>query len=417
MAFEYPDVMNDVLDAGERFESGSVQYLAEVPEGPIAAGEVVQVALILQSVMDVPVKVSVHFVLPELSRKLRRMPQPLFEIFQPDIQLTLSDAEAAELIIPIRVHSHVPAGQYPFRIQVGSEPTQEGMRIRLDHGERRVGDIKIRHPQGMRIAQISSWGYASKQSQQQTCPLVVGQPGEPPDEIDLKPKFNSLWVPEDWALVPRARVELNDRRIHTMPHLTAEALYLPFMKESQVFFGDCGVRLHVGEAIFLSKMLTYTVTYLTSQTEWQDCLLVPIYAYAQAREQSSDDALWLVTVFGYAHVVELAVALSFALVEDALGRELWAPAEQRVVREFVSGCLEQGTTLPSEFLYLPLLLGGIIVGDQIVSEGEDVTESLRLLSQAKAERGDLFAEEDLRNLNDAFDRLVARQARGRARSS
>ena len=89
MAFEYPDVMNDVLDASQRFESGVVQYLAKVPEGPIAAGEIVQVALVLQSVMDVPVKVALHIDLPALNRKQRQLPQPLFAIFQPDIQLTL----------------------------------------------------------------------------------------------------------------------------------------------------------------------------------------------------------------------------------------------------------------------------------------------------------------------------------------
>ena len=115
-------------------------------------------------------------------------------------------------------------------------------------------------------------------------------------------------------------------------------------------------------------------------------------------------------------VVELAIALSFSLLGEALQREPWAPDEQRAVREYIVECLAEGATLPCEFLYLPLLLGGIIIADQVVFEGEDVTESVRLLGQAKAERGDLFKDEDLSDLNDAFDRLIARQARRRAGS-
>jgi hypothetical protein len=61
---------------------------------------------------------------------------------------------------------------------------------------------------------------------------------------------------------------------------------------------------------------------------------------------------------------------------------------------------------------MPLILGGIAVADQIVFEGEKVQESLRFLAKAKAARAELFAEPDLADLNDAFDRLVARRARG-----
>jgi hypothetical protein len=415
MAVEYPDVMNDALDARQRYESGAVQYLAELPTQPTPAGQVVRVAAVLQSVMDVPVKVALHVALPELNRKLRRLDQPLFQIFQPDITLTLSNGEVAELIIPIHIQPHVPADTYQFAIHVRAQAVQEGMRIRSSSGENRVGDLLIRRPQGLRIAQLASWGFEARQSPSQPLPIAVAEAGELPEEIDLKPQFNTLWTPADWEIFPRARQEANDRRIYAVPELTVENLYLPFIQESQVFFGDAGVQLHVGEAIFLSKLLTYTVTYLMSNAEWQEILLVPIYAAAQLAEQPSDDVIWLVTEFGYTHVIELAAAISFTLVGDTIGREIWSPTEQRLLREFIVSCLEEGNSLPPEFLYLPLLLGGIAVAREITFEEEDITESMRLLSKAKAERGELFEAEDLSSLNDAFDRLMAKQSRGRGR--
>jgi D-arabinose 1-dehydrogenase-like Zn-dependent alcohol dehydrogenase len=157
------------------------------------------------------------------------------------------------------------------------------------------------------------------------------------------------------------------------------------------------------------------VIYMTHNAEWFDCLMVPVYAYARATDQPTDDAVWLLTQLGFTHVLELAAALSFGLIEDALGREPWTASEQRLVREYIVQCLNSGQELPAEFLYLPLILGGITVAGEVTFAGEDVAESLRLLSKAKSERQELFAEPDLKDLNDAFDRLVARQARGRAR--
>jgi hypothetical protein len=411
MAFEYPDVMNDVLDAKNRFESGGVQYLGAVPERPVPAGWVFETNLVLQSVMEVPVKVDVRVVLPQVRGKLRRLPQPLFEVFRSDIHLTLSAGEVGELTLPMLVHAHVPHGEYEFALEVQSELEGEGRRVRAQHGERRVGEILIRYPQGMRIAQVAAWGYEAKLAPRQVLSFSVSGPTESASEAELKPAFRSLWTPEDWDVFAEARQEVNDRRVYAVPQLKPEALYLRFMEQAQSLFSASGIALHVGEAIFLARILTHTVAYLLAQPEWQDCLLVPIYAYASLTDQPTDDALWLVTELGFTHVAELAVALGFALAEGLLGREIWSSAEQRAVREFVADSLGEGKPLPTEFLYLPLVLGGLAAADQVHIEGEDIGESLRLLRKAKDERAELFNDADLRELDDAFERIFARQAR------
>jgi hypothetical protein len=411
MPFEYPDVMNDVVDARERYESDAVQFLAYLPRSPIPAGAIAEIKLVLQNIVDVPIDVGIQVELPGLDRKLRRLPQPLFQVFETSIQLSLANGEVAELIIPIHVQPHVPPAEYSFGIRVVAEPQQEGLRVRPDHIESRVGDIKIEKPQGLGISQIACWGYEAQASDRQELQIAVAPPGRTPEEIDLKPRFNSVWVPEDWDMIASARREANERRIYVNSALPPKEVFLPFMEESQAAFGDCGVRLHVGEAIFIAKMLTYTVDYFMGNSDWQDCLLVPLYAYARASDSPSDEPVWLVTQLGYTHVVELAIALSFSLVEEALGRQPWEQTEQKMVREFVVGCLLEGKALPSEFAYLPLILGGMLVADEVLLPGEDITDSLRLLTKAKDERGELFAEEDLRTLDNTFNRLLARKAR------
>jgi hypothetical protein len=107
----------------------------------------------------------------------------------------------------------------------------------------------------------------------------------------------------------------------------------------------------------------------------------------------------------------LAIALSFSLAEEVLQRQVWQPAEQRALREFIVDCLGTGGRLPEEFVYLPLILGGIAATREVVVGQEDIAESLRLLARAKAERSQVFADAELRDVNDVFDRLVAKQAR------
>jgi hypothetical protein len=269
----------------------------------------------------------------------------------------------------------------------------------------------IRYPQGMRIAQIAAWGYETKSARRQVLSFSVSESTEASSEAELRPSFRSLWTPEDWDVFAEARQEANDRRVYAMPQLKPEALYLRFMEQAQSLFSASGITLHVGEAIFLAKILTHTVTYMLGQEEWQDCLLVPIYAYAALADQPSDDALWLVTELGFTHVAELAVALGFAWTEELLAREMWSATEQRAVREFVADSLGEGKPLPTEFLYLPLILGGLAIADQVHLEGEDIGESLRLLRKAKDERAELFGEQDLRELDYAFERMFAQKAR------
>lgn len=413
MAVEYPDVMNDLTDARQRFESGAAQFLAEFSTPVAPAGSLVHMPLTMQSVMNVPVKVAIRLDLPEVKGKAKRLPQPLFQILQTEISLTLESAEVAQLTIPIYVQPYVPAGDYAFTVSLRSAPVEQGTRVRSKQSENQLADIKINRPQGLGMTQIASWGFVAKEAQRQVVPLAVSEAVEEPEAVDdaaLKPGFNSIWTLQDWDLIPPARREVNDRRIHIMPRLTAEALYLPFLKQTQALLMSSGVQLYVGEAIFLAKILTYTTVYMASKPDWLDCLLVPIYAFAQADSQPTDDIVWLLTELGYVQVLEFAIAISFTMAEEALQRELLEPAEQRAVREFIVACLDQAQDLPGEFVYLPLLLGGLLVSDNVVMKGEDVQQSIRLLASAKANRADLFADPDLQDLDRAFSLLLSQQS-------
>jgi len=156
-------------------------------------------------------------------------------------------------------------------------------------------------------------------------------------------------------------VRINDRRIHILEQLKVEPMYVALLEESETIFRGMDLPLGVGERIFLAKILTHTAQYFLQDANRQDALLIPIWLDALRHDLSTDDYLGVVTQVGYDRLLRLAIALSFALVHEALGREPWTIEEQRAVADLVLNCVSQGEPLPVEFLYLPLLLGGLLV--------------------------------------------------------
>ncbi|MFN2168916.1 MAG: hypothetical protein ACK2U9_21995, partial [Anaerolineae bacterium] len=157
-------------------------------------------------------------------------------------------------------------------------------------------------------------------------------------------------------------------------------------EESQERLHEAGLPLHMGEALFLAKILTYTFEYFFKRTDWQDAVLVPAYMLAFRYDLPTDDPVLLVCRADYARMTRLAISLSFGLLRLRTRRDLWIREEQLAVAELVSERVERGGLLPAEFLYLPLLLGGVLVSGEVQMPGEKPAQSLALLGQAFRKR-------------------------------
>jgi len=413
MAIQYPDVMNDLTAAQQRFESGCVQYLAEFEASSCPVGDVAQLVLTLQNTVDAPARLAIRVGRPRLRGKLRRKSESWFGIQETALRLTLGAGEVGQVSVPIRVASEALPGRYTFGVHVESTTHEGAQRARSERKGNETQGLKIRYPQGLGISQFVSWGYVAQRTADQSLALVVteGEAAEGRDQEskDLLPSFVSIWVPEHWEPVASGRRELNDRRIHIVPELTTPRLFADLIRESKDVFAQVGIQIELGEALFVTKMLTYTVTYLLETPAWQECLLVPILAYALSEGLSTVDVRPLISGVGLPHVLELAIALAFSLIEETLGREPWQASEQRALRDLVLQCQSTGASLPVEFLYLPLVLGGLVVAHDVVLEGEDVQRSLDLLCTAKKTRAEWFADVELAEINDVFEELLTRQ--------
>jgi hypothetical protein len=403
MAIEYPDVMGDYIDARQRFDAGGLHYICSLEPDAITPGGRAEFLFLVQSALDVPLEAVFQVGLPTRTGRLGRVVR--FETAQQELRVNIAAGEVGLLHVPLTCASDTPAGKYEVRVTTEAVVSGPGQLIRSSRSHGRFGESLIRDPVGLGIAPIIGLGYVAEPKMRQSFRLeVTGGAGA--KEVDLSPRFDTLWTPEELKRQHAAQREVSDRRLHILAKLSADALYAALWQESQSLFEDMGLPLRMGESLFLVRVLTYTATKFLNHTDWYDALLVPMWMNAIRHDLPTGDVLWIVAQIGHEHLLRLSAAMSFGLIDRAMGRAVWSNEEQRGVIDLLSNtvCRGQGT-LPPEFLYLPLILGGLAVARQLKMPGEDLQHSLRLLVQAYRDRSIVF-DGELALVNDLFEELV-----------
>lgn len=403
MAVEYPDVMGDYIDAQQRFDTEGLHYICFLEPESIVPGGQTELLFLVQSAMDVPLEATVHVSLPARTGPLGRSVD--FRMAQPEINVNIAAGEVGLLHLPLACAPDTPNRTFEIKVDFTAKASHPGQRVRPLSSHGRLGKSLIRDPVGLKIAQVIGVGYVAKQQTRQTLRLeVVGEPEQV--DGDLSPGFDTLWTTEELEYQHKAQREVSDRRTHILPKLTSDALYTALWQESRTLFEGAGLPLRMGEAIFVARILAYTATTFINKGDWYDAFLVPIWMEAIRDELPTGDALWIVTQVGYEHLLRLSTAVSFGLMDRAMGRDVWSNEEQRGVIGLLSNtvCRGQGT-LPSEFLYLPLILGGLAVARELRMPEEDLHHSLQLLEQAHRDRASIFNGE-VAVVNDLFEQLM-----------
>jgi hypothetical protein len=416
MEIEYPDILSEYVPARNRLENNGLQFICQLEPHVVAPGELTALVIYLQSALDVPLQVAirVHVPSPKETRRGRSgsLPRPVnFTILESEMSLAVEPAEMGLLRIPLQIDPATEQGEYGVRCSLTVTPQGRGTRIRLPESQGRLGATILKDTVGLGLAAAVGVGYISAPAGQVTVAITVAGAAEHPPEVYLNPTFVSLWTPEEFTVQQRALQEVNDRRIHILEQLKIEPVYVALLEESETAFTGVNVSLRVGERIFLTKILTYTVQYFLEDVNRQDALLIPIWSDALRNDLSTNDYLVMVTQVGYDRLLRLAIALSFALMDEALGREPWTIEEQRAVADLALNCVSQGESLPIEFLYLPLLLGGLVVAHKMRMPDEDVGHSLQLLARSESDRAEAF-DEELQELNQIFGTLLQSAQQG-----
>ena len=395
MTTEYPDILGDLVEARERFEVDGVHYVIALEPAHIAPGEATTLRLWLQSCWDVPtqVMVSVH------------LPAEGLSLIQQQTDVPLQAGEVGELRIPIASTPGLESGPYRIPVTIGVSYGARGLYIRSQQSPGQLDDPALSFTTGMGLAASMGLGFMARTWPEQELTLRVDglpQPSPPPD---LTPTFLSLWTVDDMLLEGKARRYVYDQKVYFLPQITRQALFTAFLDESQLRYKNAGLPLHIGEAIFAAKILTFAVEHFLQRSDWQDAILLPAYTLAYRYNLPVLDPVSLVTRADYARLTRLACSLSFGLLRQRLQREVWTREEQLAVTDLLADRVERGGVLPAEFFYLPLMLGGLLVADEVTMPGEKVAQSRELLARARQKRSAELAENP--QLGALLDQLLS----------
>lgn len=406
MAVSYPDIIGEYVNNPERFETGGLQYTGYFEPTVIAPEQVANLFLFMQNTLNLPLTVNIQAGLPQTGG-LFGGGKPILKVLEPTFQLKLAGAEAGLLTLPVTTTEHAKAGEHPLTLEMKVTSEGRGQTIRPAQFQSKLNEGPIDSPVGLNLVSTLGATYAAKPVKKATFSLKIEGDPEPPERAPrMKHTYQTIWVEENAEFFNQAIQELNLRQVKLKNEITLEGLYTTLYAESTVRFADAGLPLRIGEAITLAKILTYSCQYFLSSPDRYNGLLVPMWERAFEEGVDTTNALDVIRSAGYSHLLKLALAMSFGLVAEAVGRQFWPLHERQAVTNFIAANIESGQPIDAEFLYLPLLMAGVHIAPKIKMEGEDTRHSLALMKKAREARQDLFLDEDMAQADQIFNQIM-----------
>lgn len=412
MAMTFPEILGDLTDARERYEADGVQFVARWESSVVPAGQAVTAVIYVQNTLDQPVQLTVT---PTLGRTgmlgtglLRGGSALKFETMFPQTYINLAPGEVGTWRIPLGVPAATPARSWDTTLSFRGQ-SERAQRVRPAKANRNLESIMaiVDDTVGLGITPVTGVSYESRDGRRIGLKLEVTQPVPPPEPPDLTPQWSPVWIQDDLTQQVAAFHEINNSRLHVIEELGSPVLFEMMRNSIQARLEGTSVQPHFGESLAMAKILTYTVGLFMRDEETQNALLVPAYMEAMRAGRSLSRPAEVLSWSGLGHVVRLAVAASFRIVANTIGRQPWSVEERRGVTQYVAQCIEQRQALPPEFLYLPLMLGALTTMPVRMGKEEQPIESFKMLGFAWQTRQARFKEDpELQDLIEIFNAMA-----------
>lgn len=401
MATDYPDIIGEYVLAPKRFEVDGLQYVGRFEPETIVPGETSSLRLHVQNTLNVPLNVQIK---PNVPQTGRFRTQPLFNLGSTLIEFEMAEAEAGVLIVPITTTDQVITGTHQLGLEVKVTHSRNAEKIRKPKSKDPLKAIPIDSPVGLNLVGVVGVSYTTQNGKKSRISLAVTQgKADTTPEPDLTHSYQKLWDLDEAQRQHNAQIEVNKVRAEILEDLAVEPLFVAMYVETQQRFIEAGLRLRVGEAIAVSKLLAYTAHLFLSRSDLQDGLLCPIWERALFNKYPTTNISRVLKDVGYKHILKLSIAVGFGLIAEATGKYAWSLEERTGLAEYLSDALEEGSPLEIDFLYLPLMLAALRIVRQVRFSEEDVEETLMLMSQARTARTELFADEELQEVDRLYD--------------
>ncbi|MBI1277650.1 MAG: hypothetical protein GC179_05945 [Anaerolineaceae bacterium] len=422
----YPDILGSIT-GGARYNVNVAQVALGLRPRNVRAGRAFEVILLIQNASDVDIDVTATLQLPpqDAKKKPKR-----FIAKSERLVVGLRPAEVGYVMLPVNSLPDTAIGE-GYKVGVGIDVKAQGKprRVRANEGGGHV------NPEYLSADTVNTLNDLKKLSYSTNRRGLMGTVLEAPFNVmsaqigqlvDLKPAWVSLWKVsdhhDDSLLLTQYAEKLQTL---VLPNLKRETLYPPLYETTTQRFQQCGYDIQPPEAHYITKLLVYILELAAPDENALDYLKDPHFDVQLALKRvlrGEQDALSLpawckgmlkaieanptlateqpaaaLASTGYEELLRDAIRLGFQMITTSTGEKMGSEQDMQDYADKLIAKIRSGKpVLNFSDVYLPLLMGGVIIYDRAVLKAEKMGEMLTELSRIlKSHYAEVNADDDM----------------------
>ncbi len=426
----YPDILGVI--SKQRLSLDAAHIAFGVRPAQITAGRPFEALLLVQNNADCEIDVQVRLIVPAKDRKgaTGRFATKSDKL----IAIGLRAAEVGYVGLPVMVDFlTAPDDGYTLQIEVEiKRETRNPQPVRAGQGGTPVKLAELPREIQARVEPLvalqfsaSTVGRPARSSATLTQQFTVQPPAISLLEEPARPSWHSLWTLheslDDDVIAEQAR----SLTAIAQPQLVRQNVFFPLIHATQAACERSGYRLWAGEAVAIAKLLTLTLEGglpVTGNLEevapyprWfiRLCrILLQTPELARCPEKLATDLLYSDLIYDAAlSGFKLISTITTEKVGDAEEMAAYATALAQTLSPQANGA----QTVDMAYIYLPLIIAGLIIHSRLIMPREQATDLPEMLVTARQQR-ESERSADNQFVFDLFDQALGREA-GRQNAS
>lgn len=417
----YPDILG-LITGGQRVNIGVIQAALATRPRVARAGRPFEVILLLQNASDVDVDVMTTLTLPDADTRRQR---GRFITKTHKLLIGVAPAEVGYVVLPASTLADTaPGDDYRIAVEIEPRPLHKPQRVRQPDGGGAVNLELLPSEAQEKITQLGQLTYSAHKRAmggrlELSLQLMSGGIGQ---IAELKPGWVSIAVLSDYKDARPLLHRYGDTAvISVLPQLKRHAVYPALLKTTQARLQTAGYDLSSAEIVFIAKLLTLIIDYASPNENGHGYVVAGRFGIKNLIEQDplkltempelprwftsfltllereprvTSQPILVLQRLLYDDLLHDAILYGFELVEQATGEDLGSPAEMNDYAQSLIQDLKDGRAGSVSRLYLPLILGGVLISDRMPVSKESPSELLSQVIRVVEDRHRLADDEE-----------------------
>jgi hypothetical protein len=417
----YPDILG-AITGGARCNIGVVQAALAVRPRVARAGRPFEIILLLQNACDVDVDVTTTLHLPEEDGKKQ---YGKFVTKNRRIVIGMAPAEVGYVVLPATtLPDTAPGDSYRVDVDIDAKPLQKPRRVREPEGGGEFSLEYLKPDAREKVENLQTLAFSTvkrlgRNTLEAPLSLMSGTLGQ---IVNFKPGWVSVCRLVDYADTRPLLHHYGDLlRTSILPALRRNELYPQLLQATKAKFTSAGFPLQETEAVLITKLMVLILEYASPSETGHGYIAAGKYGVMPLIERSpltleappelprwltamlqhvnrdarlASHAVTTVTDLLYEDLLYDAAMLSFELVERETGEDLGGPEELEGYVRTLLNMIKDKAGLHFSQVYLPLIMGGIIVNDQLPVSKQSPADLLRSQASTMEARAAVLGDEE-----------------------